>query len=188
MIDEPAIYSRALSPDEILAIYNAGSAGKCPVPATIVTQPADVSVFTGQTATFSTVTATGFQPVAYQWYFNGTNISDATNSILVLSNAQPSQAGPYYVTVSNPQTVTPVASSNASLAVLSPPPCVPAPSGIVSWWSAESNALDNIGGNNGIPVGFPQRTRPAKMASRSISTAASSSASPMRPISISAMP
>jgi hypothetical protein len=29
MVDEVSIYNRALSPDEIAAIYNAGSAGKC---------------------------------------------------------------------------------------------------------------------------------------------------------------
>jgi hypothetical protein len=33
-IDEPSIYTRALSDGEIAAIYNAGSAGKCPLPRT----------------------------------------------------------------------------------------------------------------------------------------------------------
>jgi hypothetical protein len=32
LIDEPAIYSRALSAAEVRAIFNAGSAGKCPAP------------------------------------------------------------------------------------------------------------------------------------------------------------
>lgn len=31
--------------------------------------------------------------------------------------------------------------------------CYPAPSGIVGWWSAENNALDNIGLNNGVLSG-----------------------------------
>lgn len=30
--------------------------------------------------------------------------------------------------------------------------CVPAPSGLIGWWSAEGNADDNIGGNNGTLV------------------------------------
>jgi len=38
-IDEVAVYNRALSASEVLAIYNAGTAGKCPQPPTIVSQP-----------------------------------------------------------------------------------------------------------------------------------------------------
>src|SRR5579871_1852376 len=33
--------------------------------------------------------------------------------------------------------------------------CDPAPSGIVSWWAGESNALDNYGLNNGNYLGIP---------------------------------
>jgi uncharacterized repeat protein (TIGR01451 family) len=61
-IDEASLYQRALSPSEILALFEAGSYGKCP-------------------------------------------------------------AGP----------------------------CVPEPTGLVSWWQAESNALDSAGTNPGIP-------------------------------------
>jgi len=61
LIDEPAVYNRALSDAEIAAIYNAGSAGKC----------------------------------------------------------------------------------------LSPSACAPLPSGLVSWWRAESDAADAISGNSG---------------------------------------
>ncbi len=32
-------------------------------------------------------------------------------------------------------------------------PCIPPPSGLVSWWQAESNALDSADGNNGTLVG-----------------------------------
>ena len=31
--------------------------------------------------------------------------------------------------------------------------CTPPPSGLVGWWAAEGNTLDQIGGNNGTPVG-----------------------------------
>jgi hypothetical protein len=31
-------------------------------------------------------------------------------------------------------------------------PCVPAPSGLISWWPAEGDADDSIGGNNGMLV------------------------------------
>jgi hypothetical protein len=48
-LDEITLYSRALSADEIKAIYDAGSSGKCRLPAapTIVTQPANREVIVG---------------------------------------------------------------------------------------------------------------------------------------------
>lgn len=45
--------------------------------------------------------AVGTEPLTYQWFFNGTNLPGATSSTLTLSNALPSQAGPYFVVVSN---------------------------------------------------------------------------------------
>ena len=73
VIDEPSIYGRALSSNEIAAIYNAGSFGKCggvtnsgtaPV---ITHQPTNQTVSVGGTASFS-VTATGTAPLHYQWF------------------------------------------------------------------------------------------------------------------------
>jgi hypothetical protein len=40
-------------------------------------------------------------PITYQWQFNGTNIADATNGTLVLSNLQVSDNGAYACVVSN---------------------------------------------------------------------------------------
>lgn len=54
----------------------------------------------GQTATFS-VTAAGTPPLSYQWSKDGTNVPGATQSTLVISNAQFSDTGNYDVTVSN---------------------------------------------------------------------------------------
>src|SRR5207247_383642 len=45
----------------------------------ITTQPANQTVTTGQTATFSVV-ASGTAPLSYQWQKNGANISGATSS------------------------------------------------------------------------------------------------------------
>ena len=44
-------------------------------------------------------------------------------------------------------------SSNATLVVNPPPPCIPAPSGLISWWRAEGNANDAVSLNNGALVG-----------------------------------
>jgi hypothetical protein len=40
-------------------------------------------------------------------------------------------------------------SSSAGKCDLPTPSCTEAPSGLVSWWAGESNALDRVGGNNG---------------------------------------
>jgi hypothetical protein len=50
-----------------------------PIPPSITTQPADQTVAEGQTARFS-VTATGTEPLRYQWMKNGVNIPLATNA------------------------------------------------------------------------------------------------------------
>ena len=64
--------------------------------------------------------------LSYQWQFDGTNIYNATNASLVLTNLQTAEAGTYTVTVSNLAGV--VTSSNAVLTVLSPPVFTSSPS------------------------------------------------------------
>ncbi|MGD0651989.1 MAG: M4 family metallopeptidase [Verrucomicrobiia bacterium] len=115
-------------------------------PPAIVTQPASQAVYVSNSVTF-VVVANGKPPLSYQWSFNGTNLDGMTSASLTLTNVQFSQAGNYAVLVTN--AFGSVISSNAVLTVNPPPPCVPPPSGLVSWWAAESNALDSIGGNNG---------------------------------------
>jgi hypothetical protein len=70
-------------------------------PPLILDQPSNQSVNSGQSATFS-VDASGTAPLSYQWLFDGTNVlAGATNSTLVLPNAQTNQAGSYLVLVYN---------------------------------------------------------------------------------------
>ncbi|MCX8517132.1 MAG: hypothetical protein ORN29_03565, partial [Rhodoferax sp.] len=83
---------------------------------TINTQPANQSVTTGQTATFS-VAATGTAPLGYQWKKNGTDIPGATLSTYTtpaISSAD--NAAVFTVVVSNSAGFT-VTSSNATLTV-----------------------------------------------------------------------
>jgi hypothetical protein len=147
IIDEVSLYNRALSSNEVAAIYSAGSAGKCftPVAPLIVMQPTNQSVLVGGTVNFN-VTASGTGPLSYQWSFNGTNIAGATNHALTLNNVQLTQVGNYSVLVANA-----VASTNSVAAALTVniPVCDTPPSGLVSWWRAEGDANDSIGTNNG---------------------------------------
>jgi hypothetical protein len=66
----------------------------------ISSPPSAAAVSIGATATFS-VTATGTPTLTYQWRKNGTVIAGATSSSLVISSAQPSDAGNYDVVVTN---------------------------------------------------------------------------------------
>ncbi|MFO1499238.1 MAG: LamG-like jellyroll fold domain-containing protein [Verrucomicrobiota bacterium] len=97
-VDEVSYYAKALSEDRVLAHYVAGF--PLTTPPLIATQPASKFVPPGATVTFS-VSATGGLPLAYQWKFNNFAIAGATNSSLVVTNAQAANAGDYTVTVSN---------------------------------------------------------------------------------------
>jgi hypothetical protein len=95
-----------------------GSLGSTPPAApTITTQPANQSVAAGLTATF-TVSATGTQPLSYQWQENGTNIPSATASSYTTPATTSADNGETFdVVVSN--TAGSVTSNTATLTVTS---------------------------------------------------------------------
>lgn len=66
----------------------------------IATQPQSLTVVQGNTATF-TVSASGTGPLSYQWKHAGTNLPGATTASYVKPNAQPADAGSYFVTITN---------------------------------------------------------------------------------------
>lgn len=149
LLDEFSIYNRALSPSEILAIFNAGAAGKCrppPTPPSIFSQPTNQIAARGGSASF-TVGVSGSRPFSYQWMFGGLPVVGGTNSSLNLLNVQTNQAGSYTVLVTN--LGGSITSAPATLVVTLPPLCTTPAAGLVSWWRAETNTWDQIGGNNG---------------------------------------
>jgi hypothetical protein len=148
-IDEMSIYNRGLLASEIMGIFNAGAAGKCPLPA-IVTQPISQSVLIGSQVQLLVV-AQSTNVLSYQWMLDGTNLPPATNSSLTLTNVQISEAGSYSVAVSNLYGA--VTSAVAVLTVTTGPACIPPPANLVSWWPGEGTALDAEGGNDGTLTG-----------------------------------
>ena len=101
-IDEVGVYNRALSPSEIQATYAAGVSGKCFVlqPPTIATHPVSQTVNVSNNVSLQVVT-TGTSPFSYQWKLNGVNLTDETNAVLSVADAQPSTAGIYSVAMTN---------------------------------------------------------------------------------------
>src|ERR1019366_2256756 len=71
----------------------------------------------GQNASFSVV-ANGSAPFSYQWNFNGSPVSGATDASLTLNNVQATDAGSYAAVVSN--VAGSVTSAVATLTVLVP--------------------------------------------------------------------
>ena len=127
-----------------VAVVNVGYA---PV---IVQQPQPFTNNLGTSNAFS-VAVFGSEPLLYQWFQDGLAITDATNSLLPLSNLQASQVGYYSVTVTNLYGWT--ASSNALLSIpgVSPPALW---HGLVAYYPFNGNANDASGnGNNGTVNG-----------------------------------
>jgi len=100
LIDEPAIFSRALTQAEIQAVYSAGSAGMCRRPK-ITSEPQSQVGYLDQSVQFSVGAVPSSPPLSYQWQTNGAALPGATNQTLVLTNLQISNAGAYSVIVMN---------------------------------------------------------------------------------------
>jgi hypothetical protein len=84
----------------------------------ITLQPTNQSVLPGGNASFS-ADAVGLPPLAYQWQFDGTNLTAATNTNLALNSVVSSGAGSYDVVIANAYGV--VTSATATLSVLGVP-------------------------------------------------------------------
>jgi hypothetical protein len=82
----------------------------------IVTQPSDVAVNVGNTATFA-VGVAGTGPFTFQWLRDGVPMSGATNAVLTFDSVAMPNAGSYSVRVSN--SAGQVVSGNALLDVIS---------------------------------------------------------------------
>jgi lysophospholipase L1-like esterase len=120
LLDEVSLYNRALSSNEIVAIYTAGASGKCKAgyELSIAAQPLSQTVPASGSASFA-MTALGTAPLRYQWRLNGAALTGATNANLALSNVQPTNGGSYTVVVTN--SAASMTSAVAVLTVLVPP-------------------------------------------------------------------
>ena len=89
-----------------------------PTAPAITAQPQSQTVPAGNPATF-TMAASGSAPLSYRWYFNtNTLVTGATNAELTLANVQSTNAGIFFVVVSN--SVGSATSAPAALAISLP--------------------------------------------------------------------
>ena len=88
-------------------------------PPVLTLQPQSQSVIASNTVAFTTA-ATGALPLAYQWFFNSNILGSATSPTLTLPNVQASQAGTYFLVVTN--NFGSITSAAATLVVITNPP------------------------------------------------------------------
>ena len=86
-------------------------------PPIITSQPQSQIVSQGANVTF-TVGAAGTPPLSFQWQFNSTDLSGATNVVLALTNVTAAQAGLYTVMVTNSLGFT---NSETAMLTVNPP-------------------------------------------------------------------
>lgn len=134
------------------------------IPATLISQPASLTVNAGQGATFS-VTSYGSSPVAYQWKKDGTAIAGATSATFAIAAAAVADAGSYTVTASN--SAATVTSGAAVLTVNTTPAITTQPASVTL--NAGQNATFSV-----VATGSPAPTYQWKRNGASINGATSS--------------
>jgi autotransporter-associated beta strand protein len=159
-IDELRIYNGALS---VLSLAQSDLLGPNQVltggPATFLVQPTNTTVPTGQNVTFAAV-ATGYLPINYQWFENGTAIPGATNAIYSFATVIGNSGETFMAHATNIIGVTTYVtnSATATLTVYTPPTLAwlgTSDGGADNSWNTTSLDWTNAAGGGGI-VPFAQ--------------------------------
>jgi hypothetical protein len=153
-LDEMRVYNRPLSASDVYELYSLN--GRLPA---ITTQPRNITNYVGDIAPFNVGIDNNNTtlPVGYQWKWYGTNLLNATNATLVLTNVALSNSGPYSVSISNVIGIT-----NSSVAYLQvrPLPAADIFANLAAYWkfddaSGSSTAADSSANAiAGVLVGF----------------------------------
>jgi hypothetical protein len=144
--DDFRIYDRALSSNEVAALYVFESTPHIAITA----QPSSTTNNVNDTVSFS-VSVTNLYPISYQWAKDGVPLPFGTNATLTITNVQPLNIGDYSVTVSDIYGST-ATSSNAMLTLNGVDSALW--EGLVGYYPFNWNANDVSGnGINGVVNG-----------------------------------
>lgn len=155
---DPAAYGN--EPENWAALAPTAGAATAPqgTPPAITAQPASRLLGAGGDVTLS-VTATGTEPLRYQWRGRGANLPDATNAVLQLTALQPEQSGVYKVLVHN---AAGSALSDEAVLVVIPRPGIlahPQPAAV----RPGSNALFTVQASSPRPLSYQWRFNDADL-------------------------
>lgn len=172
LIDDVRIYNRALSASEVLGIYNSGSTGMCPPanPPTLLefaTTAASADREAGHVSFIvSRIGNTNSTVTVIYASSNGTAIAGIdytgvaglltfnpgeSNKIIGVDLLDAPAAGEtkqFSLNLFGASTNAVIGAKSACIVTIVG--CQPAPAGLVAWWSADGQANDQIGTNNGV--------------------------------------
>jgi len=151
-VDEVALYDYELTAAQIANHYQVGtnSFRAVPTPASIVSEPASITNYSGTTATFS-ATGNGTTPLYYQWYRGTSAIAGATGTSYSFTSQYAADNGATFtVVITNAYGA--VTSSVATLTVLTNVNLVAAPGSITR--EVGSHAAFRVVANGALPVSY----------------------------------
>lgn len=152
LLDEVAVYPRALTDAEITGLYAAGAYGTVTAPF-VTRNPADQSAVVGKTAVLS-AGVSGSLPITYQWKKGGVDVPGGTAATLSIPNVYFTDAGNYVLWATNGIGFTNTAA--ASLSVQPVPTFANLTNGLVLHLRFDGDYLDTSGrGNDAYAVGSP---------------------------------
>jgi uncharacterized delta-60 repeat protein len=122
------------------------------IPPYITQQPISLVVAQDHDASF-TVSATGDLPLYYQWRFNGTDLTGATETTYTVANAQAGEVGPYTVVVTN--ALGAVTSAVATLKVRVPPSVTQQPASVTV--TQGQSAVFTVSAAGDLPLSYQWR-------------------------------
>ncbi|HVY69140.1 MAG TPA: LamG-like jellyroll fold domain-containing protein, partial [Verrucomicrobiae bacterium] len=167
LIDDIGIWTNALSPAQMISIFNAGNAGKDltaadsyqNIPVSFTASPTNFTRYVGEAVTFSVVAA-GTPPFSYQWRQNGQPVPGATNSSFAIANVTLAQnTNQFSVTVSN--LLSGATSAAGTLTVLP----VDFNAGLIGYWNFDETtgqvAIDSTTNADNVTLSnYPDDTSP----------------------------
>jgi hypothetical protein len=140
IMDEVVYWSRALSQQEITALYNA-----CTPPTAVITPKSSTNIKENESVVLAATKGSGY---SYEWYKDGIAIPNAIDS-----NYTATTPGNYTVKITTSQTCDSTSAAVTVKRIYTLPNYLPT-NGLVGWWPFNGNANDESGnGNHGTVNG-----------------------------------